>query len=57
MLDAFMPWTVCLKIWEVLAERGVEVVVPSPNDRTLYYGFAPRQESDIWLIELPDEPQ
>ena len=36
--------------------RGFRVV-PSPDDRTLYYTFSPRAESDIWLIELPDEPQ
>ena len=53
-----MPWTVCSKdMGRCWRSGAVEVVVPSPNDRTLYYGFAPRQESDIWLIELPDEPQ
>ena len=43
--------------WEVLPGPGSGGVVPSPDDnRTLYYSFSPPPESDIWLIELPDDP-
>ena len=44
-------------VWEVLPGPGVDWVVPSPDGNTLYYVFAPPPVSDIWLIELPDEPQ
>ena len=43
--------------WEVLQGPGVLGIVPSPDDSTLYYTFRPPPESDIWLIELPDDPQ
>ena len=45
------------EVWKVLPGPGVGIVVPSPNDDTLYYSFTPSTEVDIWLIELPDEPQ
>ena len=45
------------EVWEVLPGPGLGGVVPSPNDSTLYYVFGPPEESDIWLIELPDDPQ
>ena len=45
------------QVWRVFQEPGLSWVVPSPDDSTLYYTFSPPQESDIWLIELPDEPQ
>ena len=42
---------------EVLSSRG-RSPVPSPVDnRTLYYEYWSPPESDIWLIELPVEPQ
>ena len=43
--------------WEVLPGPGLGGVVPSPNDNTLYYTFTPPIETEIWLIELPDDPQ
>ena len=45
------------QVWEVLPGPGLGGVVPSPEDDTLYYNFFPPQESDIWLIELPDDLQ
>ena len=45
------------EIWEVLPGPGLGYMVPSPDDRSLYYQFSPPPEADIWLIELPDEPQ
>ena len=44
-------------VWDVMPGPGLSWVVPSPDDSKLYYVAAPPPESDIWLIELPDEPQ
>ena len=46
------------EVWEVLPGPGVSSgIVPSPSDDTLYYSFTPPVEADIYLIELPDDPQ
>ncbi len=46
------------QVKEVLWGPGAVLYpVPSPNDRTLYYVSVPPVEADIWLIELPDDPQ
>ena len=45
------------QVWEILSGPGLNWVVPSPNDETLYYTFTSPPESDTFLIELPDDPQ
>ena len=45
------------EVWDVLPGPDLGQVVPSLDDSALYYVFTPPPEADIWLIELPDEPQ
>ncbi len=47
------------EVREVLSLDGGDLLLPAPSTdkRSLYYVFEPPTQSDIWLIELPDEPQ
>ncbi len=66
LYDEGPPWRirtvdrVTKDVQEVLAQPPEDVFLPVPspdNNRTLYYVLRPPVESDIWLIELPDDPQ
>ena len=47
------------EVREVLPAGDGHVFNPvlSPDNRTLYYEYQAPRESDIWMIELPDDPQ